>query len=42
MVNKVRCADRGKRNVGGVEERVCGGVVLRENPFALQHSPKRL
>ena len=42
IVDKQRRADRGQCHLGGVEERVRGGVVLRTNPFALQHSPKRL
>ena len=42
IVNKQRCADRGQRHLGGIEERVRGGVVLRANPFAFQHTPKCL
>lgn len=42
IVNKQRCADRGKCHLCGVEERVCGGEVLRADPFAFQHSPERL
>ena len=42
IVNKQRGADRCQSHVGCVEERVCGGVVLRANPFAFQYTPKRL
>ena len=42
IANKQGCANSGQCHVSGVEERVCGRVVLRANPFAFQHTPKRL
>ncbi len=41
VVDEVGFSDRGQGSVGGVEEGVCGLVVLRSNPLSLEYSPQR-
>ena len=41
VFNEVGFSDRGQGSVGGVEEGVCGLVVLRSYPLSLEYSPQR-
>ena len=40
IVDEQRCSDRSQSPVGSVEKGVGGRIVLRANPFALQHTPQ--
>ena len=42
VVDEEGFSNRGQGSVGGVEEGVCGLVVLRANPLALEDAPQRL
>ena len=42
MINKESGADCGQSPVGGVEEGICGLIVLRAYPLALENAPQRL
>ena len=42
VVDEEGGSDGSQSAVGGIEERVGGLVVLRSDPFALEHAPERL